>query len=68
MEERAEIVVFGATGFTGERVAKYLMKCMSLRSGTSWAIAGRSKQKLERTALTLIGLILVQCLHLQLFK
>jgi len=40
-----DIVVFGATGFTGQLAAKYLAR----QYGTSinWAIAGRSKNKLQ---------------------
>ncbi|AKT40814.1 saccharopine dehydrogenase family protein [Chondromyces crocatus] len=42
-----DIVLFGATGFTGRLVAEYLAR----RAGASpfpWAVAGRSAQKLER--------------------
>lgn len=40
-----DTVLFGATGFTGKLVAKYLRD----HSGKpSWAIAGRSKERLER--------------------
>jgi short subunit dehydrogenase-like uncharacterized protein len=44
MAERAhDVVVFGATGFTGALTAEYLA-----RSGaTRWALAGRSQSKLE---------------------
>lgn len=38
-----DIVVWGATGFTGELVAEYLARHSSL----SWAIAGRSESKLQ---------------------
>ena len=40
-----EIVIFGATGFTGGMVAEYLAK--HAPAGLKWAIAGRSRQKLE---------------------
>jgi short subunit dehydrogenase-like uncharacterized protein len=44
MAERPfDIVVFGATGFTGGLVAEYL----HTREGLRWAIAGRSEPKLE---------------------
>ena len=37
-----DLIVFGATGFTGRLVAEYLQ-----RSGTKrWAMAGRSREKL----------------------
>ena len=45
MERRFDLVVFGATGFTGRLVAEELARVAppSMR----WAIAGRSKEKLE---------------------
>ncbi len=45
--ERAfDVVVFGATGFTGGLVAEYLAR--SGARGARWAIAGRSETKLGR--------------------
>ncbi|MCG8669465.1 MAG: saccharopine dehydrogenase NADP-binding domain-containing protein [Pseudomonadales bacterium] len=41
-----DIVVFGATGFTGELTAQHLAGCNE-REQLRWAIAGRSKNKLE---------------------
>jgi short subunit dehydrogenase-like uncharacterized protein len=40
-----DIVVFGATGFTGRLTAEYLAE--HLPADASWAIASRSAQKLE---------------------
>jgi short subunit dehydrogenase-like uncharacterized protein len=40
-----EIVLFGATGFTGQLTAEYLAR--HARPGTRWALAGRNLQKLE---------------------
>jgi short subunit dehydrogenase-like uncharacterized protein len=41
-----DVVLFGATGFTGKLVAEYLAK--QARAGrVKWAIAGRSRDKLE---------------------
>jgi short subunit dehydrogenase-like uncharacterized protein len=40
-----DLVLFGATGFTGRLVAEYLVK---KRPGVRWALAGRSRDKLER--------------------
>lgn len=40
-----DIVVFGATGFTGELTAAYLAE--HAPAGTRWALAGRSTSKLE---------------------
>jgi len=46
MSERdLEIVLFGATGFTGELTAEYLAR--NAPSGTRWALAGRNRAKLE---------------------
>jgi short subunit dehydrogenase-like uncharacterized protein len=41
-----DIVLFGATGFTGKLVAEYLAT-HATRRGVRWAIAGRSREKLE---------------------
>ncbi len=40
-----ELVLFGATGFTGQLVAEYLARH---QRGLRWAIAGRSRDKLAR--------------------
>jgi short subunit dehydrogenase-like uncharacterized protein len=40
-----DLVLFGATGFTGKLVAEYLA---GKRPSIRWAIAGRSRDKLER--------------------
>jgi short subunit dehydrogenase-like uncharacterized protein len=40
-----DIVVFGATGFTGALTAQYLAEHAD--PGTRWALAGRSREKLE---------------------
>lgn len=46
MSERYDVVVFGATGFTG----KYAIKsCFKLLKNHKWAIAGRNQQKLQDT-------------------
>jgi hypothetical protein len=44
-DKEFDLVVFGATGFTGSLVAKYLASRYD--PGVKWAIAGRSKAKLE---------------------
>jgi short subunit dehydrogenase-like uncharacterized protein len=46
-EREHEIVLFGATGFTGGLTAEYL--AAAARPGTRWALAGRSQAKLEAT-------------------
>ncbi|MGN0101421.1 MAG: saccharopine dehydrogenase family protein [Dietzia sp.] len=40
-----DIVLYGATGFTGGLVAEYLMR--NLPEGGSWAVAGRNRTKLD---------------------
>ena len=40
-----DVVLYGATGFTGELVARYFAQHVSL-DRTPWAIAGRSREKL----------------------
>ena len=40
-----DIVLFGATGFTGKLVAEYLVK--NAPTDLKWALAGRSREKLE---------------------
>ena len=42
-----DIIVFGATGFTGQQVAKYFQ---DKKITHSWAIAGRNQAKLEKLA------------------
>ena len=41
------IVVYGATGYTGKLVAEYLNSQYGVGGDVSWAMAGRSKEKLE---------------------
>lgn len=55
MAERPyDIVLFGATGFTGALVAEYLARAAS-RESFRWAIAGRSEAKLAELARGLAG-------------
>ncbi|HEY0483673.1 MAG TPA: saccharopine dehydrogenase NADP-binding domain-containing protein [Kofleriaceae bacterium] len=46
MTREFDIIVFGATGFTGRLVADYLAGTAA-REALRWAIAGRSRDKLE---------------------
>jgi short subunit dehydrogenase-like uncharacterized protein len=41
------IIVYGATGYTGKLVAEYLNNQYGVGGTVSWAMAGRSKDKLE---------------------
>ncbi len=43
-----DLVVFGASGFTGRLVAEYLQGRKASDDGLRWAVAGRSRTKLER--------------------
>lgn len=45
-DRRFDVILFGATGFTGKLVAEYLAE-HARRNDLRWAIAGRSKDKLE---------------------
>lgn len=45
-ERRFDVVVFGATGFTGGLVAEYLAQA-SARQPLRWALAGRRRDRLE---------------------
>ena len=42
-----DVIVYGATGFTGQLVAAYLARRYGVGNGLQWAIAGRSEAKLE---------------------
>jgi short subunit dehydrogenase-like uncharacterized protein len=42
-----DIIVWGATGFTGRLVAEYLLRQYGIGGDLQWAIAGRSEKKLE---------------------
>ena len=44
-ERQFEIVLYGASGFTGELVAEYLTE---EHPQLNWAIAGRNEQKLDQ--------------------
>ena len=46
MSSKFDIVVYGATGFTGQLVAEYIAAQYKADSGLKWAMAGRSKDKL----------------------
>ena len=42
-----DVVVYGATGYTGQLVAEYMGQRYRESKGLTWAIAGRSQEKLE---------------------
>ncbi|MFM9828389.1 MAG: saccharopine dehydrogenase family protein [Sphingomonas sp.] len=41
-----DIIIYGATGYTGRLVAEYLASAYAGKPGPSWAMAGRSLEKL----------------------
>jgi short subunit dehydrogenase-like uncharacterized protein len=43
-----DVIVFGATGFTGRLVAEYLNARCGVDRSVSWAIAGRNREKLAQ--------------------
>lgn len=46
-ERRFDLVLFGATGFTGQLVAQYLLGRYGVGENLRWALAGRNRSKLE---------------------
>jgi len=52
-----DLIIFGATGFTGKLVTEYLIKNYGLKNQKfNWAIAGRDKKKLEELKQSFIGI------------
>jgi short subunit dehydrogenase-like uncharacterized protein len=45
--QRYDIVVFGATGYTGTYVVEEIARTVEEERGLKWAIAGRSSSKLK---------------------
>lgn len=50
-----DIVLFGATGFTGKLVAEYLATRAAEEGSLKWAIAGRNRDKLEAVRKELVS-------------
>lgn len=53
-ERDYDLVLFGATGFTGRLTAQYLAR--HAPDGCRWALAGRNRAKLEQVGEELVGL------------
>jgi short subunit dehydrogenase-like uncharacterized protein len=49
MEKPFDLIVFGATGFTGRLVAEYLLQTYGASDTVAWAMAGRNPDKLAAT-------------------
>lgn len=47
-EREYDLILLGATGYTGKLTAQYVFKSLPL--DLKWAIAGRNKQKIEEVA------------------
>ena len=62
--ESLVLIVYGATGFTGQLVATYLDTHPELR-GKPWAIAGRTQSKLAELSATLGGRPETLCVDLE---
>jgi len=48
MNRDFDVIVFGATGYTGRLVAEYLLKTYGMAGTVNWAIAGRNADKLAQ--------------------
>ena len=46
--QKYDIVIYGATGFTGSLIAEYLAERVVERGDIRWALAGRNIEKLTR--------------------
>ena len=46
-DKSVDVVIYGATGFTGKLVVEYMQEKYGKDEGISWAIAGRSEEKLN---------------------
>lgn len=46
MDEKLDILIFGATGFTGKYTVKAAVKLCESKP-FSWGVAGRNKERLE---------------------
>lgn len=44
---RLDLVIFGATGFTGKQTVIHMVKFAKKYDIGSWGVAGRSEKKLE---------------------
>ncbi|MEQ1490229.1 MAG: saccharopine dehydrogenase NADP-binding domain-containing protein [Terricaulis sp.] len=42
-----DVVIYGATGFTGKLVAEYMLKTYGAEGDVRWALAGRDEEKLK---------------------
>ncbi len=50
-----DVIVWGATGFTGQLVVEYLLETYGVDGELRWAIAGRNRSKLESVRRSLLA-------------
>ena len=67
MEKQYDLVVFGASGFTGQLICEYLSEHNDIKN-INWAIAGRNKSKLEKIKLNNTLLKDIDILFVDSFK
>lgn len=68
-EQKYDIVVFGASGFTGQFVAEEVARIADEEAGLTWAVAGRTMEKLQNVlanASKSVGTY--HCLYVQLLE
>ncbi len=53
-QRKYDIILLGATGFTGQITAEYISR-HAIKENITWAIAGRNKEKLEALHLSISG-------------
>jgi short subunit dehydrogenase-like uncharacterized protein len=46
-DPRKDIIIFGATGYTGKVAVEELVNLAKAKGNLTWGIAGRNKSKLE---------------------
>ena len=66
-QRKYQIIVFGASGFTGQYVVEELARTIEDEGKYSWAVAGRDIRKLEKTlqtASSITGIYLCGQVHL----
>ena len=47
LDRKYDIVVFGATGFTGQFVVEEIARTVDSQNDLKWAIAGRNMKKMQ---------------------
>jgi short subunit dehydrogenase-like uncharacterized protein len=53
---KLDVLVWGATGFTGHLVAEYLTRTYGVGRGLAWGLGGRNRAKLEKVRASLAGI------------